>query len=208
MNEKTRLGIAVALASLTLACASKILVPPKVDLKAFEVIGVIEFDCPSGGELCPFATQRFIDVSREDQGMVRILNLGSQADVLASIGEDGLDQEAFQALGQKHSVSTIVTGKLVVSSAKPDVAIDPAVGYAGVGAQVKGELSVQMIEVATGASVWSRSANASRQLGGGGVLQGEVVINIQDPDNAYSQLIDDLAYAVAQDFQATWERRK
>jgi hypothetical protein len=48
----------------------------------YALSGSWTFDCPSGGELCPFATQRFIDVSREDQGMVRILNLGSQADVL------------------------------------------------------------------------------------------------------------------------------
>jgi hypothetical protein len=32
--------------------------------------------------------------------------------------------------------------------------------------------------------------------------------NVQDPDNAYSQFIDDLVYSVTQDFQATREQGK
>ena len=76
----------IAAALLTLAiqsCTERVLVPPPIDLKQHEVVGIIEFDCSGQGELGPFLTHRFVDAVRRDQGLVRIALLGTPADVLA-----------------------------------------------------------------------------------------------------------------------------
>jgi hypothetical protein len=74
----------IAVASLTLAiqgCTERVLSPPRIDLKQHEVVGVIEFACSGQGELAPFLTDRFVDAVRRDQGLVRIVLLGTEAKI-------------------------------------------------------------------------------------------------------------------------------
>lgn len=201
--------VAIALVSVAAAgCGTRVMVPPRIDLKAHEVIGVVEFNCSSENELGPFATQRFIDAARQDQGMVRIVRLGAEAEVLEAVGHDRLDPAAFKALGEKYGVRTIVTGDLVFSEVRPNVAIGHSLTHIGVSADVHATLAVQMVEAASGASLWSRSAGATQRIGGASFSTNkDVSLDVDDPEKAYYRLVNGLVCAVTPEFRVTWERR-
>jgi hypothetical protein len=205
--------IAIVLVSVAAAgCGSgrvRVMVPPQIDLKAHEVIGVIEFNCSSENELGPLATQRFIDAARQDQGMVRIVKLGTEGEVLEAIGQDRLDPAAFKAAGQKYGVQTIVTGDLVFSEVRPKISIGHSLTHIGVAADVQATLAVQMVEAASGASLWSRSAGATERIGGASFSSNkDVHLNIDDPENACVRLVNGLVYSVTPEFRPTWEWRR
>ncbi|MGB2698437.1 MAG: hypothetical protein WBD28_11350 [Candidatus Zixiibacteriota bacterium] len=181
------------------------MVPPTIDLKQHEVIGIIEFSSSSEGELGPLATREFIEMARQDQGIVRIVELGSEADVLKEIGSDRLDPATFKALGEKYQVSTIITGELLVSDVRPDIKITPGGGFMSFGAEVDASLSAQMVETPTGASIWSSSANATQSVGNVSVFGGKAFsFDAEDPEKAYGKLVDALVEEITKDFRVTW----
>jgi hypothetical protein len=204
--------VAIALVSVAASgCGPgrvRVMVPPQIDLKAHEVIGVIDFRCSSEDELGPYATQRFIDAARQDQGMVRIVRLGIEDEALEAVGQDQLDGAAFKALGEKHGVQTIVTGDLVFSEVRPKVSIGQSLTHIGVAADVHATLAVQMVEAATGASLWSRSAGATQRIGSAGFSKDSVGLAVGDPEEAYQGLVNNLVYAVTPEFRPTWEWRR
>jgi hypothetical protein len=182
-------------------------VPPRIDLKEHEVIGVIDFGCSAEGELGPVTTGHFIDAARQDQGLVRIVRLGSESEALASVDQTRLDPAACKALGEKHGLQTIVTGSLTISEVHPNIDILQGLTRAGVSADVDVELAVQMVETATGASLWSDSAAATQRVAGLSVFGGKrVTFDAADPERAYGQLANSLVEAVTHDFRATYRR--
>lgn len=200
--------IAVALSAAVSGCGPRVRVPPRIDLKQHEVIGVIDFDCPSEGELGYFATGRFIEAARRDQGIVRVVRLGSPAEVLESVGHSQLDQAAFQALGEKHGVQTIITGDLIISDVRPSVRVMQSLTRVGISADVHAGLTVQMVETAGGASIWSRSADCTQQIAVASFSSNkDVVFGVNDPEESYGRLVDSLVYAVTPEFRATWVRQ-
>ena len=202
--------IAIALSALAIqGCTERVLVPPRIDLKQHEVVGIIEFDCSGKGELAPFLTHRFVDAIRVDQDLVRIVRLGTSAEVLADIGRPQLDRDAFKEIGQKHQVKTVFTGNLAVSEVKPSVAIGHSLTHFGVSADVDATLNAQMVETETGASLWSRSARAVERIGGIEVFGDKnFTFDADDPENAYGRLADTLVAAVTHDFRCRWIRVK
>jgi len=200
------LAAMVVVSLATCGCSSrvKVMVPPQIDLKAHEIIGVIEFPCVTQDALGPLATSRFIEAARRDQGMVRVTRLGTAGEVLEAVSRSQLDAAAFQAIGDKFGVQTIVTGELDLSEVRPNFSVF-SLTTLGVSADVQATLSVQMVEAATGASLWSRSAGASRRIGGASFSANKnVSVDMDDPDNAYADLVNELAYAVTPDFRPTW----
>ncbi len=188
--------------------ATRVMVPPRIDLKAHEVVGVIQFNCSSENELGPLATQRFIDVARQDQGMVRIVKLGTESELLEAVGQDRLDAAAFKAASEKYGVQTILTGDLVFSEVRPKIALGHSLTSIGVAADVQATLAVQMVEAASGASLWSRSAGVTQRIGGASFSKDSVGLAVDDPDNAYVRLVNGLVYAVTPEFRPTWEWRR
>jgi hypothetical protein len=210
-----RVSEAVAIVLVSLAafgCGSRtirVMVPPRIDLAPHEVIGVVEFNCSTEDALGPLATGRFIEAMRRDQGMVRVVRLGTESELLEAVGQSRLDAAAFQAIGQKHGVRTIVTGDLVFSDVRPNVSLGRSLTHIGVSADVHATLAVQMVEAASGASLWSRSADATQRLGGASFSTNkDVRLNMGDPETAYSELVDRLVYTVTPEFRVTWERRQ
>ncbi len=182
--------------------------PPRIDLKQHEMIGVMQFSSPSGSRLGPLATRRFTESIRRDQGLVRIVDVRPETGAARSSAPSRPDQETFKALGLKNGVNTIMTGELKVSSVRPNVQVSALMRSGQVTAQVDATLEVQMIETATGASIWSRSGSATRSVGQVSVFGGkDFSFDADDPDRAYGDLVDFLVEQVARDFHATWERR-
>lgn len=187
--------------------APPVMVPPQIDLRSRETIGVIRFATTSKGQLGPLATRRFTEAARRDQGLVRIVDLGSRDEVLQSVGRDRLDADALVALGRKAGVKTIVTGDLTVSNVRPDVSIDAMLRSGSVTAQVDATLEVQMYEVESGAALWNRSARTTHSVGQVQIFGGkQFAFDARNPDEAYGDLVDDLVAQVSRPFQVSWVR--
>ena len=184
-----------------------VMVPPQIDLKQRETIGMIQFATTSKGQLGPLATRRFTEEARRDQGLVRVVDLGSRDEALRSVGRDRLDAEALIAIGRKAGVKTIVSGELTVSKVRPDVSIDSLLRSGSVTAQVDATLDVQMYEAESGAALWNRSGRTTQSVGQVQLLGGkQFVFGASNPDEAYGGLVDDLVAQVSRPFQVSWVR--
>ncbi len=199
-----RLGfvlIAVVLA-VTAGCAARyrtVMVPPRIDLTEHEIIAVVQFDSSNEGELGPMVTRRFADLARRDQGLVRMKNV-----VLESPGREGT---ALKELAQRHGARTVLVGSLDVSDIRPNLSISKTLRSGTLTANVNAILTVDLIESATGASIWSTSARATRTVGHVSVFNGkEFTFDAADPEQAYGELIDALVTMATSDFRATWVR--
>ena len=183
-------------------------VAPRIDLKQHELIGIVEFTATSKGHLGPLATRRFTESARRDQGLVRIVEVRPGAEVPRSGGPNRWSAETYQALGSQKGVRTLMTGQLTISSVKPGIQLSALMRSGHVSALVDATLEVQMIETATGASLWNSSGSATRTLGNVSVFGGrEFTFDAADPEAAYGDLVDALVEQVTRDFHATWERR-
>jgi hypothetical protein len=193
---------------LMLSCGPKVMVPPKIDLAQHEVLGIIEFDCTHEGELGPFATRRFVEEARRDQGMVRVVELGPETEVLDAVAEDRLGPDAIKAIGEKYELTTLIIGELTVSDIKPDISITPGFGSMSFSANCDATLTVQMAETTSGASIWSVSGDATERIGGVNIFGGDhFMFDAEDPEKAYGKLVDKLVERTTKDFRVTWERK-
>lgn len=215
MNAKScLLPVTAVLLVATIGCGGgarkyqTVQIPPRIDLQQHEMIGLIEFDSPEKGELAALTSRRFVDMARRDQGLVRMIDLGTVEDAKRAVGQDGWNPETFQAIGRELNVQTILIGELKVSDAKPNVKFGAALRSGSVNAEIDVVLEVQLIETATGASLWSRTAQARKSIGyiSGGKGR-PLIFDVEDPERAYGDLVDSLVAQVTQDFHVSWERR-
>ena len=210
MRQNLPLFLAALMTAVVLSCATSqsIMVPPRIDLKQHEMIGVIQFGSSSKGELGPLATRRFTEEARRDQGLARMVGVGTEVEAVRSVGGNGLGSETFKALGRAHGVRTILTGELTVSRIRPDLKLARGLRSGSLSAQVEATLAVQLIEASTGASIWSTSASATTTVGHVSVFKGgDFVFDADDPEKAYGPLVNILVGQVTQDFRVRWERR-
>jgi hypothetical protein len=205
----TLAATAMIVISITMiSCGKKVMVPPRIDLSEYQVLGIIEFTTEKGGELAPLATRKFMEAARKDQGVIRIIELGTEEEVLAKINHTKLDQAAYQEIGDVFNVNTVIVGQLTVSDVIPDISIAPVFGNMRFTAKVNASLAAQMIETGSGATIWNRSGSATEQVGDVSIWgMREFAFDAEDPERAYGKLIDALVNKVARDFQVTWERQ-
>jgi hypothetical protein len=200
-------GIAV-LMLVTTHCGRKVMVPPRIDLKQHEVVGMIQFTCTNKGKLAQLTTRKFTEAIRRDQEMIRIIDLRTEEEVLSQIGYDNLNKAAFQAIGKEYDVATVFTGELLISDVRPNISIN-LLFTAGmsVSAEVDATLDVRMVETESGASLWSTSVSATREIGNVNIWEGGVfAFNAEDPERAYGKLVNALVEEASQDFRVTWRR--
>lgn len=134
-----------------------------------------------------------------------MVDLGTQKQALGSVGRKQWGRESCQAIGREHGLKSMFQGTLTLSKVQPNVQISSLLRSGQVTATVSATLEVQMVEVESGASIWSRSASATRTLGSVSVLGGhDYVFDAADPEAAYGELVDALVAQVAQDLQGSW----
>jgi hypothetical protein len=215
MNAKSCLMPVTALLLVTvIGCGGtarqyqNVRIPPRLDLQQHEIIGLIEFDSKVEGELASLTSSRFVDMARRDQGLVRMIDLGTVEDVKHAVGQESWNPKTFQAIGRELNVQTILIGELKISDAKPNVKIAAALRSGSVNAEIDIVLEVQLIETATGASLWSRTAHARKSIGHISVGKGRpLIFDVENPELAYGDLVDNLVAQVTQDFHVSWVRR-
>ena len=77
----------------------------------------------------------------------------------------------------------------------------------GMRAEMKGEVSARLIETASGASVWSRSTEARRQIGGVRVSAEQGVSGGMRSSNPREAMLPSLVYQLTHDFRPTTQRQ-
>jgi len=183
-------------------------VPPRVDLRQLEMIGVVNFDTTADDDLASLATHRFAESARRDQGVVRMVDFGSKGEAMRAVSRSTWDAETLRALGEERGVRTILTGTLTLSDVRPDVRLSSSLRSGSVSGLVDAVLAVELIETETGASIWSGSARATQSVGQIGIRGGkDVVFGANDRDQVYAGLIDTLVEQATRDFHVSWETR-
>lgn len=175
--------------------------PPRIDLSRHELIGVIQFSSPDERELASVVTARFMESARSDQGVVRMVPLRAEG--------RRPDAARLRQLASEHGLRTIVVGDLRVSEVRPNVSLSSSLSSASVSGTIEATLTVEMIEPATGASLWSASGSTRETLGSlrvHGVKHVEV--DAAAPDTAYTAMVDALVSQVTRDLRGSWERRR
>ena len=142
-------------------CSKTVLVPvpPRMDLKSYGTLGIVEFGSNSESAANVQATRKFQEQVQAAQPGTPFLELGKREALLAEVGSRQLDGDALRKIGAKYGVAAIFVGDIVYSEPKTDVKItDLAKLDGGVRTEVRGDISSRLIETRTGASVWSSSA--------------------------------------------------
>lgn len=195
----------MGLSLLTAGCGHMVAVPPEINLKNYEPLGILVFTGNAQGQLNRVVTQRVLEAITKDQKMVRIVELGREADVLKEIGISKWGPEAVKKTGEKYGLKTVMVGTLDVSKVKPHVSLGP--GIVGVTADVEARLTIRLQETETGATIWSNSAVDEQNVGEVSLVGGNWLnFDARDPDQAYGELAHELAYRATRDFRVTYRR--
>ena len=137
----------------------------------------------------------------------RFIELGDRDAVLAAVGAKTLDVSAWKKIGDKYGVAAVFVGELTYSDPSVNVKVtDLNKLQGGMRAEVKGDISSRLFETASGASVWSSSAWAKRQIGGLSVSDQGVSggTRTSDPREA---MVPTLVHHLTHDFRPTSTRQ-
>ena len=191
------------------ACSSTVLVtvPPRVDLKGYGTLGVVDFTSNSSGAVGARATQQLQEQIQSAQPGTRFIDLGSREAVLAAVGRNQLDADAAKRIGKRYGVDAVFLGEIAYSDPKTDVRVnDLAKLDAGLRTEVKGDISARLVETASGASVWSNSGWVRRQVGRVNVSEQGISGSMTKSDPR-EEMVPALVYQLTHDFRSTTERR-
>jgi len=181
------------------------MVPPVVDLKSHQAVGIIMFKCSEGGNLDAFVTQKFIQEITKDQRPVEILEMGKEADILAAVQKTILDIDAYKAIGQKYNLKSIIVGDIQISDVQPEINIAPGFSFIGARGVIQATLVARMVETTNGATIWTGSARDKREVGSISLVGGHFMFDAQDPEQAYGPMTEALVKNTTKDFKNTWQ---
>ncbi len=191
-------------------CSSTVLVPvpPRMDLKSHGILGIVEFASNSERNINAHATRKFQEQIQAAQPGTRFIELGSRAAVLEAVGGTQLDTGALRKIGEKYGVAAIFLGDIVYSDPKTDVKLkDLARLEGGARTEVKADISSRLVETKTGASVWSSSAWARRQIGRVSVSAERGVSAAASKSNPREEMVPALVYQLTHDFRPSSVRQ-
>ncbi len=205
------LGLGMALLALS-GCARTIVVtsPPKMDLRAYATIGVITFDTSATTDpaLQEDITLLFMESIQKAQPGVRLLELGSERQLLGDVGGQSLDPAAIAAIGARNNVDAIITGHLDISTPKPNVQLSGSLTSLNAQASVTGTFNAKLRETGRGATIWTASARDKRTIANVDVtFKGPTNLGFTDPKEKYRVLAANLVRHATVDFYPTYQRR-
>ena len=193
---------------LVSGCSSTVLVtvPPRVDLKGYGTLGVVDFTSNYGLGSARAAQQLQEQIQSAQPG-TRFIELGSRETVLAAVGRNQLDADAAKRIGKKYGVDAVFLGEIAYSDPKTDIRVnDLAKLDAGLRTEVKGDISARLVETASGASVWSNSGWVRRQVGRVNVSEQGISGSMTRSDPR-EEMVPALVYQITHDFRPTIERQ-
>lgn len=198
-----RLGLMACAATMLLGCSSTVLVPvpPRMDLKGYGTLGIIEFQSSASGALGAQAARRFQEQVQAAQPGTPFIELGSREAVLASVGSRTLDAEAYRKIGARYGIAAVFVGELAYSEPQTQIRVkDLAALEGGIRAEMRGDLATRLHDTRTGASIWASSAWAKRQIGRVNISEHGVsgTLGKSDPRE---EMVPALVYQLTHDFR-------
>src|SRR2546427_3040145 len=209
MRTYTGFTLLLSLAMLW-GCSSTVLVsvPPRMDLKSYGTLGIFEFASNSDRAINAHATRQLQEQIQAAQPGTRFIELGNREAVLAAVGGRQLDVDALRKIGEKYGVAAIFLGDIAYSEPRTDVKLtDLTKLEGGVRAEIKGDISSRLVETTTGASVWSSSAWARRQIGSLSVSAEHGVSGGMSKSNPRDEMVPALVYHLTQSFRPSSVRQ-
>lgn len=191
-------------------CAKTVLVnvPPRMDLNRYGTLAIVDFASSTDPAIAAHATRQFQEQIQRAQPGTPILSLGSAQAALAAVGENAFDIDTFRKIGEKFGVGAVFIGELVYSDARTDVRVSDIAKLEGsMRSEVRGDISSRLIETRSGASVWSSSAWARRQLGHISVSAEQGVSASMKDSNPRYDMVPALVFHLSQDFRPGKEKR-
>ncbi len=186
-------------------------VPPEVDLKSYEAIGVIEFGSNAGAAINRYATERFQSSVQSAQPGTRLVELGTAESVLAAIGARQLDADTIKRIGTRFRVAAVFEGNIKFSEPKVNLGggiTDLATAQGGVRAEMRGDMFARLVETRTAAGVWSNSSWATRQLGGVHVSSDGGIVGTVRTLNPREEMVPALVREVTTGLRESTVRRR
>jgi hypothetical protein len=202
--------VLVATMSMLFGCShtEKVRVPPRVELKTYHTIGVIEFSTNAEDTLKPYVTQNFIQNIQSAQPGTRILELGDEDRLLRSLGHGKLDRETIQSIGRKYGVDALILGHLEVSEIKPKINVYAAAKTLNAKVYIEAALRTRILETGSGATFWTRATSAKTHVAKIYLTEGGAFsFGVSDPREKYGKLVPHLVYANTSDFRSQYEYR-
>jgi hypothetical protein len=212
MRSSTKFALLLSLALLW-GCSSQTVtvpVPPRVDLQGFGTLGLVEFSSNATPSINAQTTREFGTHIHAAQPGTRIVKLGSRESLLAAVGRRELDAQALRKIGEKYGVEAIFVGSLSYSEPRTEVKItDVSKLEGGVRVDLRGDISIELMETRSGASMWSSSAWARRQLGRVNVSAEQGVNGgMRGSSNPREEMVPSLVYHLTEDFRPSSVRQK
>lgn len=205
-------GITLLLSlAISWGCSSTVLVPvpPRMDLKSYGTLGIVEFASNADAAINVHAARKFQEQIQAAQPGTPFLNLGTREAVLAAIGARQLDVDTLKRIGEKYGVDAVFVGDITYSEPTTDINVGDLTRLeGGVRTEVRGDISSSLMETRTGASVWSSSAWAKRQTGRLSVSAEQGVSGGMSNENPRYEMVSTLVYHLTQDFRPTSVRRR
>ena len=198
-------------AAMSWGCSRTVLVPvpPRMDLGGFGTLGVVEFASNAGAAVDAQATREFQARIHAAQPGTRLLELGSREALLKEVGSRQLDADALKKIGAKRGVDAIFLGEIAYSEPKTSVTVTDMSRLEGSArTTVRGDMSARLVETRTGASVWSSSSWATRQVGGVSVSAERGVSGGVRSSNPREEMVPTLVFHLTQDFRPGTVRQK
>ena len=177
-------------------------VPPRVDLKSYGTIGIVDFISNGDRATSTQAMRQFEEQVQEAQPGTRFLELGSRDAVLAGVASSEFNPESLRRIGQKYGVKAVVFGEVVYSEPRTDIKVaDITRLEGGVRSELRADISGRLLETATGAGVWTRSAWTKRQLSSLNVSAQRGVSGSLAKTDPREEMLTTLVYHLTHDFR-------
>ncbi len=190
-------------------CSSTVMVPvpPRMDLSGYGTLGIVDFASNSDRTIDTRATRQFQEHIQAAQPGARFIELGDRQALLAALGGKQFDAAVLRKIGERHGVSAVFLGDIVYAEPKTDVQItDLARLKGGMRAELRGDISSRLLDTKTGASVWSSSAWAKRQIGRVNVSERGVSAKVAE-SGPREEMVPALIYQLTHDFRPTSVRQ-
>ena len=173
-------------------------VAPRVDLRAYPVVGLVTFSSNATCDLDRLGTEKFLQAVQAAQPGARVVELGPEAQVLASVNRHAWDAATIRAVQEAHRARADR-----VKKSRPDVRLSTASLFKqiSVRSDVDATLTARL-ESATGATIWTNSAACTTNLAHASFnARGHGHFGATHPESAYGEMLDGLVDRVADDFR-------
>jgi hypothetical protein len=206
-TARSTLPSLLTLLALLVGCSSstrtvRVAVPPRMDLKPYPVVGIVTFSSNrNDAELERLASQKFLEQVQAAQPGTRVVELGSQQELLSSVGRSNFDPAALRAVKTKHEVDALIVGRVDVERAKPRVEVSTLWKAVSASADVNVALWARVYETQSGATMWTDSSKLTTTIAHGDFTKTSASGSIRDTETTYGRMIERMTCDITDAFR-------